>query len=328
MSSDFNSATWTASDLLTDVYREVRFPDTGTVDYSPSVVLAMASQAIHDWAGSLLKGAGQGRATTTLNRAITSDARDVAGQTYELPPMAIADTLDAVTWFDATSERRLETVPREMEPIFSQPSSSGCPEVYSLEDGTIRVLPKPSGSGTLKVQYKRRHGQLVVGSDTASIVSIASASAGASTAITLSAVPASFVAGAWIDVFGRYYPHRTKIHGARITGVVGLVVTVAVTFADMTAASVTDDTLCIYGKTPFVQLPLELRQGLTQHIASSIKTAIGDLQGAQMSDSLAGVAGQRAQGMLSPRTNTPQKIFNPRSLARQGGRGRWRGGWD
>lgn len=330
MATDYNAATWSASDLLTDVYRACRMPDTGTIDYTPPVVLSMASQAIHDWAGSLVSGAGQGRAVTVLTRAITTAAVDTAGQVYELPPMASADAVDAVTWLDtfANSERRLETIPRAMESIFSQPSANGCPEVYALEAGTIRVLPRPVQQGSLKIQYQRRHGQLVSGTDTTSVISFATASAGAATAITVGAVPSSFVVGAWIDVFGRYYPHRTKIHGARITSVVGLVVTVAVAYADAVAYGVADDTLCIYGKTPYVQLPLEMREPLTRHIQSRITLELGDMGVAAAADQMAAVGALRVQAQLSPRVkSTPQKFYNPRSLARGGLRRRWPGDW-
>lgn len=301
-------------------------PDTGTVDYSPPVVLSIATQAIHNWAGSLIAGAGQGRGVTILPRAITSAALDVNGQVYELPPMASADAIDAVTWVDSSTntERRLQTVPRAMESVFSQPASSGCPEVYTLEDGTLRVLPKPTVAGTLRIQYQRRHGVLVSGSDTTSVIS--SAANGSNTNVVVGAVPTSFVIGAWVDFFGRYYPHRTKIHGARITNIVGTTVTLALTYADVVAAGVTDDTVCIYGKTPYVQLPLELRSPLTQHIKALITTDLGDMQSASAADQLAAAGAARAQEMLSPRVHsTPQKVYNPRGLMRGGMRRRWPG---
>lgn len=301
-------------------------PDTGTVDYSPQVVLSIATQAIHNWAGSLIAGAGQGRGVTILPRAITSAAVDVNGQVYELPPMASADAIDAVTWVDSSTntERRLQTVPRAMESVFSQPASSGCPEVYTLEDGTLRVLPKPTAAGTLRIQYQRRHGVLVSGSDTASIVSAVPTATYVD--ITLSAVPAAFVNGAWVDIFGRYYPHRTKIHGGLVSAVGGSVVRVNIPGADYTAAQVTDDTICTYGKTPYVQLPLELRSPLTQHIKALITTDLGDMQSASAADQLAAAGAARAQEMLSPRVHsTPQKIYNPRGLMRGGVRRRWPG---
>ena len=50
MSTDTNAETWTAAELLTEVYRECRMPSTGTVDYPAAVVLREATDAIRNFA--------------------------------------------------------------------------------------------------------------------------------------------------------------------------------------------------------------------------------------------------------------------------------------
>lgn len=325
---DFNAASWSASDLLTDVYRMAKLPDSGTIDYTPAVVLGMATQAIHDWGGRLLSTARDGRMVTSIIRSLSTDQVGSDGHDFALPPMAVADTIESVAWIDPNNnECRLQLIPIGMESVFSRATDTGTPTCYALADGIVRVYPKPDGRGSLRISYMRRHGQLVVGSDTTSVVSIASASAGTATAVTVTAVPASFVATAWVDAFGSSYPYRTKIGGARITSVVGLVVTVAVPYAASVSAGIVGETLCIYGKTPYVQLPLEMRQSLTQQIAVQLTSELGDLQLASGYDRLADKGAERARDMLSPRAKSDkQKLINPYSLARSGRRSRfWAG---
>lgn len=329
MTTDFNGVAWTASQLLTEVYRAARLPDTGTVDYTPSVVLRMASDAIWNWATHQLSTARDGRMATTLLRA-ASGSLAVGSSVYELPPMGVADAVDSVTWVNGenSQEYRLEVIPASMLPLFTQPDDSGSqPSGYALMDGTLRVFPRCT-SGSLKITYQRRHGELVVGSDTASLVSVISGSGG-NARITLSSTPTAFVSGAWLDLVTSSYPYRLRVHGMRIVTALGSnVFDVDVPYEDFAATAVDGDTLMTYGKTPYVQLPLEMRLPLTQHIAANIMAELGDGALVGMYDARSDAGAQRTRDMLSPRTKADMpKLFNPFSLSRRGGgRGgrRWR----
>lgn len=327
MTTDFNGVSWTASQLLTEVYRVARLPDTGSIDYTPSVVLRIASDAIWNWATHQLSTARDGRMATTFLRA-ASGSQSSTSSVYELPPMGVADAIDSVTWVNSenSQEYRLEVIPAAMLPLFTQPDDSGSqPSGYALMDGTLRVFPRCT-SGSLKITYQRRHGELVVGSDTASLLNTLNSGGLASPNITVT--PASFVADAWVDVVGSVYPYRTKIEGARIvTAGVGYL-DLDVSYDDFVAATDEGDTVVIYGKTPYVQLPLELRQPLTQHVAANIMAELGDGALVGMYDARSEAGAQRTRDMLSPRTKADMpKLFNPFSLSRRGGgRGgrRWR----
>jgi len=322
MATDFSGATWTASELLADVYRQCRMPESGTQDYPAATVLSMATQAIHNWAGSIVGQARDGRCLATLSRS-SSDARDPNGNEFELPPMALGDTLDSVSWVDSRgTEWPLELIPQAMEHIFYSATDTGQPTSYSFRDGTIRCYPKPDGRGTLLIKYMRRHGVLVVGSDSTTITSVASASS-TDTNITVAAVPSSVVAGAWVDVIGKYYPYRTKMHGLRVVSAGAGVVRVSTALASFAAASTADDTLVLYGKTPVVSLPLELREPLARRISSRILAELGDTVLSDGYDRMAAEGGQRALDMFAPRAKSDrQKLVNRYSLARAPGRRR------
>lgn len=324
MSTDFNAATWTASDLLTEVFRTCRLPDTGTVDYTPLVVLREATDAIWNFASHAVASARGGRMATSILRAVPSSSVVTSGQDYELPPMAIADALDSVTWVSASglSEVMLQVVPLGLETTYSTPTGTGTPRHFALLDGTVRVYPAPNEDGSLRIVYQRRHGQLVAGSDTALVTNVVD-NAGAAQ-VTLTTTPLAFVGGAWVDLIGSSYPYRIKVHGAAINSVDGgNTFTLSTTYAAFLAAGPIGDTVATYGRTPYVHLPMEMRGPLTQHIASKILHDFGDTALATSREQSAERGAQRAGDMLSPRTKaTHEKAFNPRSLMRGAIRGR------
>lgn len=321
MSSDFSAVTWTASELLAGIYRQARLPAAGTAEYTPTVVLEMATEAIHNWAGTIVGQARDGRCLATLDRT-SSDARDADGHEFELPPMAVGDTIDSVSWVDSDDcEYPLEFIPQAMEHLFAG-TSTGRPASYAFRDGTLRLFPAPDGTGTVRIKYMRRHGALVIGSDTTTVTSVASASS-TDTNITVAAIPSSVVTGAWVDVVGKYYPYRTKMHGLRVVSAGGGVVRVSTPLASFTAASVADDTLTIYGKTPVVSLPLELKEPLTLLISSKLCEEIGDPQLAQQYAQRAQGGGINALNIFAPRAKSDrQKLVNRYSIARASGRRR------
>lgn len=318
MSTDYNSATWSAADLVTEVFRACALPDTGSVDWTPTVVLREATNVIWSFAGPALAKAREGRLATTLLRAVTADSVSVSGQDYELPPMALGDAIDRVAWVsaDGTIVKPLTVIPEGLEETYWSKEQTGEPEVFDLLDGTLRVGPRPSSAGYVRITYQRRHGELVIGSDTAVVASVANN--GGFARVTLTATPAAFVAGAWIDVMGGSYPYRTKLHGAKITTAHGAnEFTLTATYADFLAAKLIGDTAVTYGKTPYVQLPKEMRSAVTSQIAAKISSAIGDPQFYARNKLDAAEEMARAKDAISPRTKSArQKAFNPRSVAR------------
>lgn len=294
-------------------------PEGGSVDYPAAVVLRDATDVIWNFAGHALVKAGEGRLATSLLRAVTAASIVTSGQDYELPPMSVGDSIDSVTWVDAAGNRMLlQPVPVGLETTFSSPQSVGTPSHFALLGDVLRVYPRPSSTGSLQIDYQRRHGQLVLAAETASVSSEVTNAGFAR--VTLSATPAAFVQGAWIDFIGVNYPYRTKIHGAVITTVHGSnQFTLSTSHADFVAAQLTGDTAVAYGKTPYVQLPMEMRPAITKMVAAKILGDVGDIGMAQQREAGAERDMQRARGVLSPRAKR-QKAFNPNSLARSMGR--------
>lgn len=293
-------------------------PDTGTVDWTPAAVLREATNVIWSFAGPALAKAREGRLATTLLRAVTADALSVSGQDYELPPMALGDTLDSVSWVDASGKAKpLDVIPLGLEDTYNSPQQTGEPQYFDMQGDLLRIMPRPSSTGSLRVTYQRRHGELVqLGTDNATVNSVTDN--GGFARVTLSTTPAAFVQGAWVDFLGVRYPHRTKLHGAVIVTAHGSSqFTLSTRLADFNAAKLIGDTAVTYGKTPYVQLPLELRPALNSKIAAKITGYVGDATMHQIHREDAKDEMKSAKDALSPRTKSArQKAFNPRSIAR------------
>lgn len=339
MAADYTALTWTADELLADVFRACRLPATGTVDYTPQVVLRMATQSLHDWAGHMLSTAHEGRLVTSFLRAMPTDALDRQGAVYELPPLAAADTIDALIWVDPVSnvETRLETVPPAMLPLFTRGYETGTPHGYAFMDGAVRLFPTPSSTGTLKMLYQRRHGALTntPAEDYATPTNAIAAGTPVGTRTTLTlpgtTAPSRFASGAWVDLVQPTIPHRTRAHGVLITGLTPgppPTITINMPFEDFTRVAAGGYTVVAYGKAPFVQLPLEMRDPFNRQVAARLLSEIGDLPISMAQDQLSGQGAVRVRDMLSPRAKgQPQKLYNPNSLARGGSatRRRWPG---
>lgn len=240
--------------------------------------------------------------------------------------MAVGDTIDSVTWIDAAGlmELPLQVIPLGLEATYTSPSSTGTPAHYAMLDGCVRIYPRSSATGSLRIVYQRRHGQLVaLGTDNSAVTAVITNAGFAR--VTLTATPASFVAGAWLDFIGSAYPYRTKIHGASITTAHGSnQFTLSTTFAAATAANLVGDTAALYSKTPFVSLPMELRLPLTEKIAAKILADLGDAALSARRESSAERGKQLADQLLNPRVKSQrEKAFNPRSLMRSRTRGRF-----
>jgi hypothetical protein len=331
VTTDFNAATWTTAELVADVFRACRLPAVGTIDYTPQVVLNMATQSLHDWAGHMISTAHDGRQCTSLLRAVKADAIDVGGEMYELPPMATADTLDALIWVDPVSnaEKRLEPVPVSMLPLFTRATDSGTPHGYAFMDGTVRIFPRPNVGGALRMLFQRRLPVLTdAAGDHGEILSAIEKPGDATqTRITLSAGATGFFGTSlpWADVQGLYYPYRTKA-ALRGSASASPTVDVHMSFADFSALKAVGDTLVLYGKSHVVPLPLEMRDAFTRQVSSRLLSEIGDMPISQAHDQISNLAAGRVRDMLSPRAKgQPQKIYNPNSIARGGssGRRRW-----
>lgn len=331
MTFDANAQSWTAAELLTDVRRKASLPVTST-DFTDSVLMREASDVLWSFAGWALQQAGEGRLVEMLSRPITaalSSAYRAAGE-FDLPPLAIADTLEAVAWLNATgnAETRLQRIDPSVQSDFDSPTSFGSPTAYALLGGRIRLYPQPTTGGTLRVTYQRRHPALIADAptDVLTVVSVAAEAVTGNTVITTTTPPlAPFAVGQTVDILSEQYPYRVVTASATVTTMSLSTLTVAVPYTQLSGVALANTRIVRAGASPYVHLPLELRPAVTEKVAANVMRIVGDMTGASASETIAGQELGRVLGMLSSRSKRDRpRAVNPYSHLRGGMRGGWR----
>lgn len=324
MTIDSNAASWTAAELVADVRRKARIP-AGTVDFTDADLRNEASNVLWSFAGWAMSQSSEGRLISQLQRSVSGAISVPYGQAREvdLPPLAVGDAIDGVFWLTSTgqAEKRLALIDLNSQPLYDAPGSSGDPWGYSLIDGRIRVYPRPTTGGQLRINYQRRHGALCDVANTRAVVSFAIAT----DSVTFTHVGAAlFAVGDFFDLINSEYPYRIVAPDAEVaagsTSLAPKTLTYSLSSFNLNA---NDMTLVERGQTPYIHLPLEFRQCVTQKVVEAVLRMAGDEQGAQGAGTNAEVELQRVVQMLNPRTkSTRQKAVNPYSHMRSQRR-RW-----
>lgn len=319
MAYDANALRWTSADVLSDVRRRASLPTTST-DWTDAVVLREATDAIYSFAAWAAAQAGEGRFVASIDRAITAVLNGPyrEGSELPLPALAIADTVENVTYIDQNGivQSRLTRMDPAQEADFDRLDREGTPASYTVLSGRIRLYPRPTTGGIVRISYQRRHPELV--SDVPANVAILTALTGTTTtALTLNAALTGLAVGDEVDVLAVSYPHRTLGAGLNVAAASGTSVTLSAPASLFTGLPTTGARLVRAGQSPYVQLPLELRQALVEKTTSNILRTMGDVQGAQLAEQAATLELSRVMQMLSPRAKRDKaRAVNPWSLMR------------
>ncbi len=329
MAWDASGQSWTAAELVSDVRRVASLPTTST-DFTDLVILREACDVLWSFAGWAMQQAGDGRLVELLQRPVTalltSDYR--ASSECELPPLAVADTVESVVFLaaDGRTETRLVRVDHAGQSAFDTPVSEGVPRGYALVGSRLRLYPRPSQGGTIRLTYQRRHPVLVPDLATAlgTVQSVLGTGA-TTTQVTWLTPMSGFVVGDVVDVLNNQHPYRPLIVGATVGVPVmptSLVLNVAAsTFGTLSMAGAR---VVKTGTSPYVHYPLELRAAVTEKTAANLMRRVGDLTNAQASDQTAQQELARVMQMLSPRVKRDHvRAINPSSHLRAAGRRGW-----
>ncbi len=319
MPTDRNATTWTSAQVLSDVRRKASLPTTST-DWTDAVILREATDVLWSFAGWALAHAGEGRLLASLDRPVTGALSGAFGQReFLLPPLAVASTLDMVTWTDSTGQNqsRLVRIDHADEATWTEPTVTGAPAYYALMGDRIRIYPLANSGGTLRFTYQRRHAELVADT-TASVATVASISGTATTAITVgNALTPALTAGDVVDVLRASHPYAPIVSSAEVLSMAGNNPTVDAPAALFTGTDYVGARLVRAGQSPYVSLPLELRTSFCEKVAANILRTMGDLAGMQAAEQSATIELARVMQMLSPRAKRDKPYaVNPYSHLR------------
>ncbi len=326
MPADRTALSWTSAQVLTDVRRKASLPTTST-DWTDAVVLREATDVLWNFAGWALAQGGEGRLLDSLSRPITSALTGpfTAGSELMLPPLAIAASVETVTWTNAEGqiESRLSRIDPADQATYTTPASEGSPVCYALLGDRIRFYPRPSSGGTVRITYQRRHPELVTDT-TANVGALNTFVAATSTTTTIThGMTGGPAVGDALDVLVSYYPYAPVATNIEVTAAPSPGnATISIPVAQLTGF----DTARIVkaGTSPYVHFPLELRTCVVEKTAANILRTLGDMQGMQAAEQSATMELARVMQMLSPRSKRDKpKAINPFSIMRSG-MGRWR----
>ncbi len=333
MAWDVTGQSWTAAELVADVRRVASLPVTST-DFTDLVLLREATDVLWGFVGWAMQQAGDGRLVELLARPVSallsSDYR-LAGE-CELPPLAIADTVESVSWLssDGRAETNLRRIDHAQQSLYDAPGREGSPEAYALLGSRLRLFPKPNSGGTLRLLYQRRHPMLVPDTVAYAGTAILTGPRGVSTTETIfswnsSDTVLALTAGDRVDLLNSAVPYAPLVTNTDVTFVTGTT-SFSVTYPSTWLAGRNPVSIRVVrsGTSPYVHFPLELRACVTEKTAANVMRRVGDLQNAQASEQAAMGELARFVQMASPRSKRDHvRAVNPNSLLRRAGRRGW-----
>ena len=235
-------------------------------------------------------------------RTATLDITLVASRlTYPIPTRAIAAGLQMLQVVDSagTSWGLWELRPRDWPAGGTWVSP--CRRFY-LQGNFITFYAAPP-TGTLRVSYPLRLSELVLPTDTANVRTISTINTGTKV-LTLSG---TFTNAAGLCDLVRATPHFDILGmDSSFTGTGTSTLTFAATLPTGLAVG---DYVCIPGKSPVCQAPLELHSLLAQHVAYVTLQAKGDPKAATL-EKLRDDTASSVLTLLAPRPERPRSIQN------------------
>lgn len=293
--------------LTTAFVAAVRRQGSIPSNYPATDILALADEEIQSTFIPLLTDLRSNFFVRTID--IAADARGK----YPLPPRAIGAALRSVQlytgngWFPLTQRD-----PADADYV----SASALPDAYFVDAGSIVLLPTGS-TGSLRVRYAARPGQMCLDTDTNLAARLTTVSApGATTTAIIGGYTGPL---ANCDIVSSGPAHQQKAIGAAIGGVTP---NLTVTNTDLLEQPIVGDYIALADRSPFVPIPEELYSALKHKVAANILLTLGYLEEATTQEGKAEKASKNSERFLKPRNegNPPRVKGGLRRALGVGGR--------
>jgi hypothetical protein len=264
---------------------------------------------------------GEGRMSESFNRNISAALGDPyrASSSFELPPLAVADTFESVCWLNAngTHEKPLARIETSDRWRWDTPDAAGDPQAYSLGAGRIHVYPQPTTGGVVRFQYQRQHPNLIVDSAAVGTISTATDLGGGFTELALSAGP-TFEIGSYVDIINSQFPYRCIYSTLAVSASTAGTVTVYLPYSYVSSLSILGMRVVRSGESPYVHTLLELKSAIEDMTASVILRKTGDLTGSMTAEKAALSTVQLVMRIAEPRVKKQRvKAYHGGSLMRR-----------
>lgn len=289
---------YTTTDLISAVKSLASIPTSQSL-FSTSDFLRFANRALSMKLVPLLQSVREEYYVTEKDYAVTA-----AQASYRIPSRAVGAKLRDVKIIDGDYEYSL---PR-LDPEGVTSSTQGQRGFY-LKANHVVLVPTPTTTdGTyLRLSYTRRPGTLVATTDCAQITSIDTGN----NQVVVSSVPSTFTTSVEVDLIEGKPGFDWLATDKAITGVSGT----TISFASLPTGLAEGDWLALAGKSPVMQIPLELHPILEQAVAVTCLSAQGKRSDAKAMDDELSVLMKDALNVLTPRIDgEPKKIVGRATL--------------
>jgi hypothetical protein len=271
----------TTADLVASIRRRC-FMKPADPDFSTVDLIGMLNEQVGSYLYDLMRPYAQNYAVQTSDQPLISGQ-----QTYAIPDRAVNGTLEAMGIVDPTGRSpgyRLQLLDLQDSVLMQRVASSVVPVAYSLESNVVRVWPTPGAAtaaqNTLRIQYMQRASELV---DVAAVCVTTGALSNVtptSYRVLVGAVPATFTAGARVELVDASPGYSTFAPSGVISATGGGFVDVT-GVAPVAPQTVTaGDYLCLFDQAPVLtNVPLEFQECLLQWVALKCLEGKGDQAG-------------------------------------------------
>lgn len=267
-------------------------------------ILQYATEELRSYITAFLKGIREEFIIATVDVTVTNGV-------VAAPARAVGAALRTIGW--VLSDGRVRFLPRiEPENAGGTSGQTGEPTGYMFQGNNLLLLPAPT-SGTLRLAYQQRPGQLVLPSDCGLVTAVTGAYS-----VTVDAIPSAIIAGTECDFVSGTANFATSALDQAVADVGGS--PNEIEFEQVITGLIdVGDYVCVAGETPIPQVPTEVHDLLAQAAAYKIAQATGS---ARMEAIKAGLTDLRAQMtlILSPRADG-----SARSIISHSRLGQWNG---
>lgn len=197
--------------------------------------------------------------------------------TYAIPKRAIAGGVVRISYIDANGNDLGELPQFSVTDLDGYQSAGDPPSGFYFKEGQIVLVPAPSSSatGSIRVFYRRRPGELVNGTNYCSVTSTTD------TVLTCASVnTTTFAIGQYIDITQGVSPFRVLGKDLAITGSNATTITIGA--GGLSALGIAaGDYVTIQRKSYVPQMPQEWHAVVEMATVARVQRQLGDLKGYQ-----------------------------------------------
>lgn len=292
---------WLNSDLLTSVKRRA-FSPSNQATLTDADILELATEELHSYVVPLINGVREGYFEYYEDHSVSS-----TDNVIDIPYRSVGGRINYLAWRQNNRDVVIPRVDpldtyRENDALYLGSLTDTNPGYY-IRNHQI-ILRGQIASGTVRVYYFARPGDLVEVTDARQITAVTT------TDVTLSSSLGTLTTGVLFDVI-RNAPGFVPLGFDETATVAGAVLT----FTPPSGVAV-GDWVALANQSPIPQIPYEIHPLLRERTVGAVLQALGFKQDAQLAFAAAAAMEQKSIAMITLRADRQQPALRPNRLFR------------